>query len=43
MKAGNDKAANFLVGQVMKLSKGRANPKRATEMVIERIRGSLAP
>lgn len=37
--AGNDKAANFLVGQVMKLSKGKANPKQVTERVLARIRG----
>jgi aspartyl-tRNA(Asn)/glutamyl-tRNA(Gln) amidotransferase subunit B len=39
IKTGNDKAANFLVGQVMKLSKGKANPKQVTEMVLARIRG----
>lgn len=39
VKAGNDKAANFLVGQVMKLSKGKANPKQVTELVLGRIRG----
>lgn len=38
VKGGNDKAANFLVGQVMKLSKGKANPKQVTEMVLARIR-----
>ena len=26
IKSGNDKAIGFLVGQVMKLSKGKANP-----------------
>jgi len=39
VKDGNDKAANFLVGQVMKQSKGKANPKQVTEMVLARIRG----
>jgi aspartyl-tRNA(Asn)/glutamyl-tRNA(Gln) amidotransferase subunit B len=39
VKGGNDKAANFLVGQVMKQSKGKANPKQVTEMVLARIRG----
>ncbi len=39
VKGGNDKAANFLVGQVMKLSQGKANPKQVTELVLRRIRG----
>ena len=39
VRGGNDKAANFLVGQVMKQSKGKANPKQVTEMVLARIRG----
>ena len=39
VREGNDKAANFLVWQVMKLSKGKANPKQVTEMVLARIRG----
>ena len=39
VRDGNDKAANFLVGQVMKQSKGKANPKQVTEMVLARIRG----
>ncbi len=39
VQGGNDKAANFLVGQVMKLSKGKANPKQVTELVLRRIRG----
>jgi aspartyl-tRNA(Asn)/glutamyl-tRNA(Gln) amidotransferase subunit B len=39
VRDGNDKAANFLVGQVMKQSKGKANPKQVTEMVLGRIRG----
>ncbi len=38
VRGGNDKAANFLVGQVMKLSKGKANPKQVTELVLKRIR-----
>jgi len=36
---GNDKAANFLTGQVMKLSRGKANPKQVTEMILARLRG----
>lgn len=39
VRGGNDKAANFLVGQVMKQSKGKANPKQVTELVLARIRG----
>ncbi len=39
VREGNDKAANFLVGQVMKLSKGKANPKQVTGLVLARIRG----
>ncbi len=38
VKEGNDKAGNFLVGQVMKLSKGKANPKQVTEMVLKKLR-----
>lgn len=36
---GNDKAANFLTGQVMKLSRGKANPKQVTEMILTKLRG----
>jgi Asp-tRNA(Asn)/Glu-tRNA(Gln) amidotransferase B subunit len=28
----------FLVGQVMRLSKGKANPKTARDMLIERLK-----
>ena len=31
VKAGNAKLLNFLTGQVMKASKGKANPKMATD------------
>jgi aspartyl-tRNA(Asn)/glutamyl-tRNA(Gln) amidotransferase subunit B len=33
IQAGNDKLINFLTGQVMKLSKGKANPKAVTEIL----------
>ena len=33
IKAGNEKLLNFLTGQVMKLSKGKANPKQVTEIL----------
>jgi len=36
---GNDKAINFLTGQVMKLSRGKANPKQVSEGIIARLRG----
>ncbi len=36
-KAGKKAAAGFLVGQVMKLSKGKADPKRVGQLVAERL------
>jgi aspartyl-tRNA(Asn)/glutamyl-tRNA(Gln) amidotransferase subunit B len=36
--SGKENAAMFLVGQAMKLSKGKANPKVAREMIIRRLR-----
>lgn len=39
VRDGNDKAANFLTGQVMKLSRGKANPKQVTEMILAKLRG----
>ena len=33
IKQGNEKLVNFLTGQVMKLSKGKANPKQVTEIL----------
>ena len=32
-KAGNEKALNAIVGQVMKASKGKANPAQVQELV----------
>ena len=32
-RAGNPKVLQFLVGQVMKLSRGKANPKLVSEML----------
>jgi aspartyl-tRNA(Asn)/glutamyl-tRNA(Gln) amidotransferase subunit B len=32
-KGGKDKAFNSLVGQVMKLTKGKANPQQVTEIL----------
>ena len=37
-KAGNDKALNALVGQIMKASKGKANPQQVNDL----LRGRLA-
>ena len=38
-KAGKDKAFNALVGQVMKASKGRANPQQVNELLRARLGG----
>ena len=38
-KAGKDKAFNALVGQVMKASKGKANPQQANELLRARLQG----
>ncbi len=37
IRAGNDKAIGYLVGQVMKLSQGKANPGLASKLIRERI------
>lgn len=37
IKSGNDKAIGFLVGQVMKQSKGQANPGLAQKLIRERM------
>lgn len=37
IKAGKDKAIGFLVGQVMKRSKGQANPAMAQKMIREKL------
>ncbi|MBB65559.1 MAG: Asp-tRNA(Asn)/Glu-tRNA(Gln) amidotransferase GatCAB subunit B [Waddliaceae bacterium] len=36
-KAGKDRAFKFLMGQVMKLSRGKASPQRVTELLKERL------
>jgi len=38
-RAGKDKAFNALVGQVMKASKGKANPAQATELLKKKLAG----
>ncbi len=37
IKAGNDKAIGFLVGQVMKLSQGKANPGLAQKLIRDKL------
>jgi aspartyl-tRNA(Asn)/glutamyl-tRNA(Gln) amidotransferase subunit B len=38
-RAGKDKAFNALVGQVMKASKGKANPAQAGDLLRQRLGG----
>ncbi|MBY0454382.1 MAG: Asp-tRNA(Asn)/Glu-tRNA(Gln) amidotransferase subunit GatB [Burkholderiaceae bacterium] len=38
-KAGKDKAFNALIGQIMKASKGKANPQQATDVLRARLAG----
>ena len=38
-KAGKDKAFNALIGQIMKASKGKANPQQATDLLRARLAG----
>ena len=37
-KNGKDRAVGFLVGQVMKLSKGQANPATTNQMIVEELK-----
>ena len=37
IQGGNPKLANWLTGQVMKASKGKANPKNVTDMIIAKL------
>ena len=37
-KAGKDKALAYLIGQSMKETKGKANPKMLTEMFLEELK-----
>ncbi len=39
LRGGKDKAIGALMGQIMKLSKGQANPKLVTELIKSRITG----
>ena len=36
LKAGKDRAIKHLMGQAMKLSKGKANPKLVTDLILEK-------
>ena len=38
-RGGKDKAFNSLVGQVMKLTKGKANPQQVTEILKRKLTG----
>ncbi len=38
-RSGNEAAINFLKGQVMKLSKGKANPQLVGEILLRKLRG----
>ena len=39
IRGGKDKAVGMLLGGIMKLSGGQANPKLVREMILERVRG----
>jgi aspartyl-tRNA(Asn)/glutamyl-tRNA(Gln) amidotransferase subunit B len=39
IRGGKDKAVGSLMGQIMKLSKGQANPKMVTQMIVSKLRG----
>ena len=39
-RAGKQTALNFLVGQVMKVTKGKANPKVVTELLLKRLQNA---
>lgn len=42
-KNGKDKAFNFLVGQIMKLSKGKASPDVVKDLLLKRLNENSAP
>ncbi|OYT63502.1 hypothetical protein B6U67_02585 [Methanosarcinales archaeon ex4484_138] len=37
-KDGKNEALNFILGSVMKKTRGRADPKKAREMIIQQIK-----
>ena len=38
-KNGKERAIGFIIGQVMKMSKGKANPQMVSQIVIDIIKG----
>jgi len=38
-KAGKEQALTFITGQVMKITKGRANPTMVTEILLQELGG----
>jgi Asp-tRNAAsn/Glu-tRNAGln amidotransferase B subunit (PET112 homolog) len=38
-RGGKDKAIGFLVGQIMKETKGKANPGLVNKLLMERLKG----
>ncbi|HZG75704.1 MAG TPA: hypothetical protein VEZ72_07580, partial [Paenibacillus sp.] len=38
-KAGKEKAVGFLVGQIMKETKGKANPGLVNKLILEKLNG----
>ncbi|MDE1888382.1 MAG: hypothetical protein KGI32_09635, partial [Gammaproteobacteria bacterium] len=38
-RAGKDKLFAFFVGQVMKASKGKANPQQVNELLLKKLKG----
>ncbi|MFZ1640004.1 MAG: Asp-tRNA(Asn)/Glu-tRNA(Gln) amidotransferase subunit GatB, partial [Candidatus Contendobacter sp.] len=38
-RAGKDKLFGFFVGQVMKLSKGKANPQQVNDLLVQKLKG----
>jgi aspartyl-tRNA(Asn)/glutamyl-tRNA(Gln) amidotransferase subunit B len=39
-RAGNERALNYIVGMVMKKTKGRADPAEVHRLVLEEVKGS---
>ncbi len=39
VRAGEDKVLNFLMGQIMKRSRGKADPGSARDLLVRKIRG----
>ena len=37
-KAGKDRAVGFLVGQIMKKSRGKANPSMVNQMIMKKLK-----